>query len=118
MDRLIVLLLRIFLISGFASILLWIVTYSTVAKWWRNPVGRTIVLFAALVACLLVPTTLSLFFQLSRTTSLAAAWADVALIGLVTPVMCWRIVTWRRVARFDRDAGRGKKEPGGDGHPG
>lgn len=109
MDQAIVILLRIFLVSGFASITLWIVTYSMVARWWRNPVGRAIVLFGALVAALLVPTTLSLFFHLGRATSLAAAWADVALIGSVTPVMCWRIVTWRRLARYDQ------QRPGRDG---
>lgn len=116
MDRILILVLQIVLISGFTSILLWIITYSRVAKWWRNPVGRTIVLFAALVAGLLVPTTLSLFFNLNRTTSVAAAWADVTFIGLVSPVMCWRIVTWRRLARDGRAAERGDKDSR-DEHP-
>lgn len=96
-DQWIVLLLKAALISGFASIATWILVYTKVAKWWRNPVGRSLVIKSGLVAALLVPTTLSLFFELNRKTSLVVAWADVGLIGLITPVMLWRSVVWWRL---------------------
>jgi predicted ABC-type exoprotein transport system permease subunit len=102
-DQVIGLLLRTFLISGFASIVLWVVLYSVWAPWWRNMVGRTIVVKDALIAALLVPTAVALFVHLSRRNSLDLAWADVALLALITPVMSWRIVSWARYRRRRRD---------------
>lgn len=108
-ERLITFLLRVFLISGFASIALWVGMYTAWAPWWRNAVGRTLVVKDALIALLLIPTTLSLFFHLNRGSSLKVGWADVVLIGLITPVMVWRVVSWGRFARRERDRG---DEPG------
>jgi len=98
-EHVIDLLLRVFLISGFASIIVWVVLYTRWARWWENTVGRTIVIKDVLIAAVLVPTALALFLHLSRRDSLNVAWADVALIGLITPVMCWRIVVWARISR-------------------
>jgi hypothetical protein len=111
--QLIDLLLRVFLISGFASIVLWVVLYSAWAKWWKNVVGRTIVVKDVLIGLLLIPTSLSLFFNLSRLDSLTTAWADVVLIGLITPVMAWRIVSWSRL-RHPRE-GRHREDPDDNG---
>ena len=94
------------LVCGFASLTGWVALYSVLAPWWRNPVGRTLVAKTALF----IPTALSLFFNLSRTDSLVAGWADAALIGLVTPVMLWRSAVWVRLHR----AGRLPKDSGGD----
>jgi hypothetical protein len=110
--QLINLLLRIFLISGFASIVLWVALYSAWARWWRNVIGRTLVVKDALIAMLLVPTSLSLFFNLSRLDSLATAWADVVLIGLITPVMAWRVVAWSRLRR--PEAGKHREDQDDD----
>lgn len=101
-DGLIVLLLKIGLISGFSSIVLWVAVYTRLAKWWHNPLGRTLVVKSALLAGLFVPTALSLFFHLNRFDSRIAAWADVILIGAVTPVMTWRIAVWLRLHKTDR----------------
>lgn len=96
-TQVIVLLLKIGLISGFASIALWVAVYTGLARWWKNPLGRTLVIEAGLIAGLFVPQIMSLFFNLNRLDSRIAAWADVALIGLVTPVMLWRTVVWLRM---------------------
>jgi hypothetical protein len=93
----IILLLRIVLIAGFVSLLAWIADYTRMAPWWTNPIGRTLVTKTAVIAALLIPTTLSLFLNLNRTTSNIVAWLDVVLIGLVTPVMLWRIVVFRKI---------------------
>lgn len=108
-EQLIVLLLKIALIAGFTSIIGWVAVYTRLAKWWRNPIGRTLVIKSLLLAGLLVPTTLSLFFKLTRTGSLIAAWVDVVLIGGIAPVMCWRTAVWLREYR------RGKPGPEGVG---
>jgi len=101
----IVLALKIVCISGFVSLTGWLAQYHVYTKggWRRNVIGRTLVAKTALIACLLVPTTLSLFFQFNRLTSYVAGWVDVALIGLITPVMFWRAAVWRHV----------HKQPGG-----
>lgn len=89
--------LKIGLIAGLVSIARWTWVYSRLAKWWQNPVGRTMVTEAALIGLLFVPQILSLFFDLNRLDSYIAAWADVALIGLVTPVMEWRTTVFKRM---------------------
>ena len=119
-DAVMVLLLKIGLISGFASLLGWVTVYHvlTGGGWRRNPLGRTLVVKSLLIAVLFVPATLSLFFHLTRNGSRIAGWADVALIGAVAPVMLWRTVVMFRLER----AGRGQQdkddeegEPGGAG---
>ena len=93
----IILCLKIGLIAGFASIALWMAVYSRLAAWWRNAIGRTLVIEAGLIAGLFMPQILSLFFSLNRFDSYLAAWADVALIGLVSPVMLWRTIVFVRM---------------------
>jgi hypothetical protein len=111
-DQLITLLLRTFLISGFLSTFTWVAVYTRLARWWGNPVGRTIVVNAVIVSTLLVPTTLALFFKLNRLDSLVTAWVDVVLIGAITPVMCWRIVIWTRLARTPGEQENDRDRPG------
>ncbi len=108
-DQWIVLLLKIGLVAGFASLSAWVAVYHALTRggWHRNPIGLTLVIEAALVAALFVPQILSLFFHLNRLDSHIAAWADVALIGLVTPVMVWRSVVMVRLARLGRHLGDG-----------
>jgi hypothetical protein len=96
-DQWIALLLKIGLVAGVISIILWTAVYSRLAEWWKHPVGRTLVVEAGLIGALFVPQILSLFFSLNRFDSLIAAWADVALIGLVTPVMLWRTIVFLRI---------------------
>jgi hypothetical protein len=98
-TQIIVLLLKIGLVSGLAAITGWIAVYHalTTGGWRKNPVGRTLVIEALLIALLFVPQILSLFFDLTRLDSRIAAWSDVVLIGLVTPVMLWRVIVWLRL---------------------
>ena len=98
-DDLILLLFKIVTVSGFVSLAAWIGDYTRMAKWWKNAIGRTLVTKTALIAALLVPSALSLFFHFNRLTSHIAAWIDIALLGSVTPVMLWRIVVFRKISR-------------------
>ena len=107
-DQLILLLLKIILIADVVSIVAFIADYSRMASWWRNPVGRTIVVKDILLVLVLIPSVLSLFFTFSRLSSHIAAWVDVALLGALAPVMLWRIVVWRRV-----QAGKADEPPAG-----
>lgn len=98
-EQWIVLALKVALISGFVSLIGWIALYSALAAWWSNPIGRTLVAKTALIAGLFVPSILALFFHLGKGDSYLAGWVDVALIGLVTPVMLWRSAVWWRLHR-------------------
>lgn len=94
---LVILALKAGCLAAFLSLTGWVALYTRYAKWWRSEIGRTLVIKTLLVALLLVPTALSLFFKFSRTTSYAAAWADAALIWLITPVMIWRSAVWHKI---------------------
>lgn len=98
--HLIVLLLKVVLVAGAASIAAFTAVYTRYAPWWKDPVGRTIIIESVLLLCCITPTTLSLFFSFSRLTSNIAAWADIVLFGLLTPVMLWRCVVWHRLHRL------------------
>jgi hypothetical protein len=97
-TQIIVLLLKIGLISGVIVLPAWVAVYSKLTKGaaWRNPIGLSLIIEALLVAALFVPQILSLFFQMTRLDSRVAAWTDVVLIGLVTPVMLWRLIVFLR----------------------
>lgn len=97
-----VLTLKVALIAGFVSLAGWVALYSRLAAWWHNPIGRTLVAKTTLIALLFVPTALSLFFHLSVRDSYIAGWVDVALIGLVSPVMWWRSAVWWRLHKAGR----------------
>lgn len=104
-DQAIQLALKIVLTSGIVSILAFIADYWRLAPWWKNPIGRTIVIKDFLLILCLLPPVVSLFFQFNRLTSNVAAWIDISDFGLLTPCMIWRIVVWERIHR-------GKDRPG------
>lgn len=108
-DQLIILLLRIVLLAGVVSICVFIGQYTRLAKWWRTPIGRTIVIKDILLVLVFIPTILSLFFQFNRLSSHIAAWLDVVLIGLVSPVMWWRTWVWERIHRHGGDENGGPR---------
>lgn len=109
----IILALKVACVTGVLSLTGWVVQYHlyTHGKWRKNPIGRTLVTKTLLIAALLVPTALSLFFHFNRLTSYAAGWIDAVLIFLITPVMLWRMAVWHRLHKEGRD-GTGGGEPG------
>lgn len=98
-DQWIILLFKIVLLADLAALAAFIGLYTAWAPWWRNPIGRTIVVKDVLLALALLPSVLSLFFHFSRLTSHVAAWCDVATFGLIGPVMVWRCAVWRKIVR-------------------
>jgi hypothetical protein len=101
-DAWLILAFKVALISGFVSLAGWVALYSCLAKWWANPIGRTLVRLAALTGALYVPTGLSLFFHLSRLDSRLVGWVDFGLVALVTPEMLWRSAVWWRLHKAGR----------------
>jgi hypothetical protein len=108
-DQWITLCYKIAVVGALLTIPAFVLCYSRWASWWRDPVGRTIVAKDLLLAFALIPVALSLFLQFSRLTSRVAAWTDIALIGLISPVMIWRIAVFWKLHR---------QGPRTGGHPG
>lgn len=116
-DAWIILCLKVGLIAGFAALTGWVAVYTWLTRGgaWRNPVGLTLIIKTLLIAGVFVPSTLSLFFHLSRLNSYIAAWTDVTMIGLVAPVMLWRTIVWIRLDRLGKLPRNGHDRPRGDG---
>lgn len=76
-----------------------VVVYTRVAKWWNNPVGRTIVAIDLSLFLALFPVTLSIFFELNRVESQIGAAVDLAAFVAISITMLWRIYVWLRLRR-------------------
>lgn len=96
---LIVLCLKVVELGAIATTANFTAWYSRWAPWWRDHIGFTIVAESILLVGALVPTVLSLFFDFSRLTSDIAAWTDIGLVGLISPVMIWRTAVFRAAHR-------------------
>jgi hypothetical protein len=107
-DQWVIFWYKVVVIAGLLTIPAFVICYSRWAVWWRDPVGRTIVAKDLLLAFALIPVGLSLFLSFSRLTSRVAAWTDIALIGLISPVMIWRIVVFWRLHRQGQRTRQGK----------
>ena len=108
-DEWIILLLKVVLVCGAVSVALFVAEYSYRAAWWRNSIGRTLVVKDILLILCLLPSILSLFLSFNRLTSHIAAWVDIGLFGLLTPVTLWRIVVFERVHR-EKDAAASRED--------
>src|SRR6185312_9116880 len=84
-------------VASVIAIAAFTICYSRWARWWANPIGRTIVLKDIALILVLFPSILSIFFSFNRLTSHIAAWFDVGSFALVPIIMCWRILVFRKV---------------------
>jgi hypothetical protein len=112
-DDVILLLFKITLISGTLSVAAFAVCYHLMTRGavWRNEIGRTIIIKDILLVLMLTPSILSFFWHFSRLSSHVAAWVDIGLFGLLTPVMLWRIAVWRRIHTGKAGTAGGAGEP-------
>lgn len=101
---LIILLLKIFLITGFVSLAGWVglYTWMTGGKVWASPLGQTLVIKSVLVAATFAAIALPAFVPWLHFHPLVMGWIDVGLIGAVTPVMLARSWIWVRLYRAGR----------------
>jgi hypothetical protein len=109
-DAAILLAFKMVEVASVVTIAAFVTCYSFWAKWWTNPIGRTIVAKDIALILVLIPSLLSIFFQFNRLTSHIAAWFDVASFGAIPVIMTWRIIVWHRIHK----AGRLPQGGGGD----
>lgn len=105
----IVLAFKIAEVSGLVTIAGFITCYSYWAPWWKDEIGRTIVVKDLLLVLAFVPTLLSVFFRFNEMASRVVAWFDFAVIALISPVMIWRTVVFWKIHRAGK---RGRDRDG------
>lgn len=98
-ESLLLLLLKIALIADVASIVIFVGDYSRLAKWWKHPIGRTIVLKDLFLLIAVALTAMSVFWHFSRLSSLVAAWIQVCALGAMAVTLLWRTVVFERLHR-------------------
>lgn len=98
-DQAITLCFKIAEVGALAAIVAFIACYSAWAEWWKDPVGRTIVVKDLLLLIAFIPPVLSMFLHFSGATSRVAAWFDVAMLGLIGPAMIWRVFVFWKIHR-------------------
>jgi hypothetical protein len=101
-DQVIILAFKVVEVASVVTIAAFTGCYSLWAKWWSNPIGRTIVYEGVAIVLVLIPSILSIFFRFNRLTSHIAAWFDVGSFALVPVIMCWRIAVFGKIRRAGR----------------
>ena len=99
-DNVILLAFKVVEVASVVTIAAFILCYSRWAAWFRNPIGRTIVLKDIALVLVLIPSILSIFFSFNRLTSHIAAWFDVGSLALVPIIMVWRIAVFRKIHKM------------------
>jgi hypothetical protein len=111
-DALLILLFRIVIIADLIAVAAFVLTYTVLAAWWRDIIGRTIVTKDILLGLALIPTLLGLFFHFNDTTSRLSAWIDVVLFAGIAATMAWRCVIWTKIHRAERNKREITRDPG------
>ena len=101
-DQFIILGFKITEVASLVTIAAFVAYYTKVARWWSNPIGRTIVFKDLALILVLLPSVLSIFLSFNRLTSHIAAWFDIGSFALVPVIMTLRIIVWRRMHRLGR----------------
>lgn len=103
-DQILTLVLKIGLISGILSLVLWVVVYGRLEPWWKDQIGLTLVTKTLIVVGQLSFLGLALFFRLNRSDNRLIAWLYAIFTLAITPVMIWRTVVWIRASKTSRQA--------------
>jgi drug/metabolite transporter (DMT)-like permease len=86
-------------IAALVGLLQWVVIYTVLESWWRNQVGRSLVLLAGLAMVTPIVFILALFFGLSRFSSQALGWAEAGVLFATFAAMVRRSYIWVKIAR-------------------
>lgn len=101
-DQIIILLFKIVLLTNIAAILAFVGIYTKFAPWWKNVIGRSIVILDLLLGAAFIPSVISLFWSLNRLTSHIIAWIDIGIFALIAGAMATRCITWVRIHKKEK----------------
>jgi hypothetical protein len=96
-EQALILAFKIVEVASVATIAAFVGCYSKWARWWENPIGRTLVFKDIALVLVLIPSILSIFIDFSRFTSRIAGWFDVGALALVPVIMVWRVLVFRKI---------------------
>ncbi|MBS2962586.1 hypothetical protein KGA66_05975 [Actinocrinis puniceicyclus] len=82
----------------FAAALVYIAGYTAMARWWRTPVGRSMVSLAVAIALALLPAVLHYAAGLALTRRWFR-WYDRGSLNAIGVILLWRLVVLWRVQR-------------------
>ena len=98
-DQWILLAFKVVEVASVVTIAAFIACYTRWARWFSNPIGRTIVIKDVALIMVLIPSILSIFWHWNRLTSHIAAWFDVGAFAIIPAVMVCRITVFRKIHR-------------------
>jgi hypothetical protein len=84
------------------GILVWIVQYTVLAKWWKNAIGVTLVGEAIALFLIYLPNILALADPLKFASFAQTRWYLYLSVGIVTGTAVFivtRIITWEHIRR-------------------
>lgn len=85
------------------TVLAFVIQYTWYAPWWRDPLGRTIVIKdLCLVAAIAPMLVLRWLLQNDPGWLTFFRWLSLAMVAAIAPVMIWRMVVWRKIHRKGR----------------
>lgn len=90
-----------------------IAQYTAYARWWKDPVGITIVLLEAFLLIEIVPQEYGQWFVHTVNGAIVIGYVTVGLAELVTLGLAWRMIVWRWIKRHPRRGGGEKTGSGG-----
>jgi hypothetical protein len=73
----------------------WLIYYTRTSRWWTNWLSINFAVKTLIIGAFSALTAVSLFLQMNRGDSIAVAWCQVILLGVIGPVMLQRIWLFR-----------------------
>lgn len=87
---------KVVILSSLISAVVFVAQYTYYAPWWKDRIGQRIIYETIAIILLLIPSALSLFFNLNRLTSEIVAWYDASMLAAVAGIIIWGIVVWKK----------------------
>lgn len=85
--------------TGFILMLLFIIQYTFLGKWWKNPIGRTIVVETVAILLVLFPSILHAYFGVTTRDSAGFAWYTLVSFSMIPFIFLGRIISFELIRR-------------------
>lgn len=88
---------RVVSVATLVLSLVFIVQYTVYSPWWRDQVGRTIVIEAAGIFLAVLFPTVEEFVTPTRTEQEVISWVSIGTVACIAVTLLWRIIVWHRI---------------------
>lgn len=83
---------------GFILMILFVIQYTFLGKWWRNSIGRTIVFETLAILAVLIPSMLHYYFNLDSDNTVFV-WYTLVSFSMIPVVFLTRIISFENIRR-------------------